>query len=61
VHPALLAKVGDAFPVEPVRTLDAIHLLTAVEFRIALPGLQMISLVRRVRENAAALRFTVLP
>lgn len=49
------------FPAEPVRTLDAIHLASALIGRGMVPGLLMLSLDRRVRENAAALGFDVLP
>jgi len=61
VQNKLLLQVGQAFPVEPVRTLDAIHLVTALALRPALPGLTVVSLDRRVRENAAVLGFRVLP
>ena len=61
MHSALLQQVGQAFPVEPVRTLDAIHLVTAMDMRGEIEDLRMISLDRRVRENATALGFTVLP
>lgn len=49
------------FPAEPVRTLDAIHLASALIGRGMVPGLLMLSLDRRVHENAAALGFDVLP
>jgi predicted nucleic acid-binding protein len=49
------ARAGTAFPVEPVRTLDAIHLATALRFTEAFPDLRLSSLDRRVADNAAAL------
>ena len=52
---AVLARAGRAFPVEPVRTLDAIHLATALEFATAFPELRVLSFDRRVRANAEAL------
>ncbi|MBT9588907.1 type II toxin-antitoxin system VapC family toxin [bacterium] len=61
VHANLIRQAGQAFPVEPVRTLDAIHLVSALDLRSALPDLQMISLDYRVRDNATALGFPVLP
>lgn len=49
------------FPVEPVRSLDALHLSSALEARSALPELQVLSLDQRVRDNAAMLGFEVVP
>jgi predicted nucleic acid-binding protein len=46
---------GRKFPVEPVRTLDAIHLSTALVFLRAFPGLSLLSYDRRILENARAL------
>jgi antitoxin (DNA-binding transcriptional repressor) of toxin-antitoxin stability system len=51
----VLARASRPFPVEPVRTLDAIHLATALEFAAAYPDLRMLSVDRRLRENAEAL------
>jgi predicted nucleic acid-binding protein len=49
------------FPGEPLRTLDAVHVASAVAARQALPGLSVLSLDQRVRESAAGLGFRVLP
>ncbi len=49
------------FPVEPVRSLDALHLSSALEVRSALPELRVLSLDQRVRDNATKLGFVVLP
>lgn len=51
----VLTRAGRAFPVEPVRTLDAIHLATALAFSEAFPELSILALDRRVSENAIAL------
>jgi predicted nucleic acid-binding protein len=51
----VLARAGRAFPVEPVRTLDAIHLATALEFAAAFPDLHVLTFDSRVRDNAEAL------
>jgi uncharacterized protein len=48
-----------AFPQEPVRTLDAIHLATAQLFAEALGALRVLSLDDRIRDNARALGMTV--
>jgi len=49
------------FPVEPVRTLDAVHLASALVARAAAPGLRLLTLDQRIRENAERLGFEVLP
>lgn len=51
----VLARAARPFPVEPVRTLDAIHLATALEFTRALPDLAILTLDRRIQDNACAL------
>ena len=56
-----VGQAGERFPVEPIRTLDALHVAAAVEAREAVPDLAVLSLDRRVRDNAAALGFEVLP
>ena len=43
------------FPIEPVRTPDAIHLATALLFVQAFPDLQVITFDQRIGENARAL------
>ena len=52
---SVLARAGSAFPIEPVRTLDAIHLATAMAFSEAYPELEMLTFDRRISENATAL------
>jgi predicted nucleic acid-binding protein len=49
------------FPLEPVRTLDALHLASALVARSVAPGLILLSLDQRVRENADRLGFRVVP
>lgn len=56
-----LERARVAFPSEPVRTLDAIHLAAAAEFRQALGPLTMLSLDERIRANAPALGLTPAP
>ena len=50
-----------AFPREPVRSLDAIHLSTALVARNLVTELQVLSLDERIRDNAAALGFDIAP
>ncbi len=49
------------FPSEPVRTLDALHIASALTARQLIPDLALLSLDKRVRENGSALGFDVLP
>ena len=49
------------FPAEPIRTLDAIHLATAVLARSLVPDLAVLSLDERVRRSAEQMGFRVLP
>ena len=51
----VLVRAASPFPAEPVRTLDAIHLATALAFVKALPELSLMSFDRRILENAEAL------
>jgi len=56
---AILARVGRPFPVEPIRTLDAVHLATA-ELLDERP--QLVTIVTRdtrVRDNARVLGYPV--
>lgn len=54
----VLTRAGRPFPVEPIRTLDAIHLATAEI--LATPQLvTILTRDHRVRDNAGALGFPV--
>lgn len=59
--PEVLERAGRPFPIEPVRTLDALHLASALAVRSEEPGVAMLSLDARVRQNAGALGFTLRP
>ena len=61
IDAAVLARVGRSFPVEPVRTLDAIHLATVLELRASEPRLAILSLDHRIRGNAERLGIGVVP
>jgi hypothetical protein len=54
-------RAGGRFPLEPVRTLDAIHLASMAVLRESLPDLVVLSTDARVRENSAQLGFEVRP
>jgi len=49
------------FPGEPIRTLDAIHLASALVARSVSAGLDLLSLDRRIRSSGKSLGFRVQP
>jgi predicted nucleic acid-binding protein len=57
----VLDRARRAFPSEPVRTLDAIHLSSALAARAAVPDVAILALDEAIRRNGTALGFTVLP
>ena len=61
VSEPVLAKVRQPFPREPVRTLDAIHLATALVHAAEVGAPIVLSVDRQIRANAQALGLTVAP
>lgn len=57
----VLERARRRFPHEPIRTLDSLHLASALTARHSISELALLSLDQRVRENGAALGFDVLP
>lgn len=57
----IVAAARGTFPREPVRTLDALHLASAIVLQQALGALDVLSFDERVRANAATLQMTVVP
>ncbi|MGH7266990.1 MAG: hypothetical protein ACREMB_19385, partial [Candidatus Rokuibacteriota bacterium] len=57
----VIARARRPFPREPVRTLDALHLATALAARIAVGGLALVSLDQRIRTAGRELGFELLP
>jgi len=55
------SRAEDAFPVESVRTLDAVHLATALLLRHVIPDLVVVNADARIRENASQLGFEIFP
>lgn len=55
------SRAEQAFPVEPVRTLDAVHLASALLLRHSVPELVVVSTDTRVRDNASQLGFEIVP
>jgi predicted nucleic acid-binding protein len=49
------------FPVEPVRSLDAIHLATILEWNDAVAPMTVASCDDRIRQNAVSLGYDVVP
>ena len=58
---AVLSRAGEPFPVEPVRSLDAIHLATALLYNRQAPLAGVLTSDERVRENADALGLLAPP
>lgn len=57
----ILDRAKRPFPDEPVRTLDAIHLASALVARSAVPDVALLTLDRRIREASVGLGFEVVP
>ena len=57
----VMARASGSFPSEPVRTLDALHIATALVFHEALGGVAIMSFDDRIRANAQALGMAVVP
>jgi len=51
VSQEIRTRAARAFPVEPVRTLDALHLATALEFGKVYPNLSVLTFDRRILAN----------
>jgi len=59
VTDAVLERVGRPFPVEPVRTLDAVHLATAEQLGEPPALVTIVTRDARVKDNAVALGYAV--
>lgn len=57
----IVDRARNPFPVEPVRTLDAIHLASALAARSAVPGVELLSLDDRIRRAGEQLGFRLQP
>jgi hypothetical protein len=57
----VLQRARLSFPKEPVRTMDAIHLASALIARSALQDLALLSVDHRVRLNGRRLGFKIIP
>ena len=61
IAPEIVERARQPFPGEPIRTLDAIHLASALVARSAVAGLELLSLDERIRRAAARLGVRVHP
>lgn len=61
IAPEIVDRARQRFPDDHIRTLDAIHLASALSTRARLGDIDLLTLDDRVRANASALGFRVLP
>jgi predicted nucleic acid-binding protein len=61
IGPEVVERARQPFPGDPVRTLDAIHLASALLARSAIAGLEMLSLDDRIRKSAQRLGLQLYP
>ena len=61
IDPEIVERARRPFPGEPMRTLDALHLASALVARSAVAGLTLLSLDHRIRGSGQGLGFEMLP
>ena len=59
--PTIIERAKQRFPNEPIRSLDALHVASALHARAAYPSLALLSLDHRVKKVAEDLGFDVQP
>ena len=59
--PEITERARRPFPAEPIRTLDAIHLASALASRSTVPGVEILSLDDRIRNAGEQLGFRLQP
>ena len=57
----MLERARRPFPLEPVRTLDAIHLATCLLAQSLVTDVRLLSLDNRIRGSARSLGISLLP
>ena len=57
----IVDRARQPFPAEPIRTLDAIHLASALAARAGVAGVELLSLDERVRRAGQQLGFRLQP
>ncbi len=61
LDPEILERARRPFPAQPLRTLDALHVASALVARRAVPQLALLSLDQRVRRCGRQLGFALQP
>lgn len=61
LSPEIVERARRPFPVEPVHTLDAIHLASALVVRSTIPTVELLSLDDRIRRAGEQLGFRLQP
>jgi len=61
ISAVIVDRARQPFPREPLRTLDALHLATALRVREFRTELRVLTFDRRIRSNAAALGLEAAP
>jgi predicted nucleic acid-binding protein len=61
IGPEIVDRARQPFPGDPIRTLDAIHLASALVAKSAVAGLELLSLDDRIRRTAVRLGLSVRP
>jgi predicted nucleic acid-binding protein len=58
IDEAIVERASELFPAEPVKSLDAIHLATAMEYQKVYPQVVMATVDKRIWENGELLGLT---
>ncbi len=61
IGPGIVDRARQPFPGDPIRTLDALHLASALAARSAVAGMELLSLDERIRTVAGRLGFRLQP
>ncbi len=61
VDQPVIERACTPFPADPIRSLDALHIATALILRDGVTTVAMLSLDRRMRDCATQLGFQILP
>jgi predicted nucleic acid-binding protein len=61
IGPEIVARARESYPDDRIRSLDAIHVATAITTRSSVGDLAFVTLDDRIRSNAHMLGFSVLP
>lgn len=61
VAPDVVTRARQLFPGEPIRTLDALHLASALVARAAIPDVELLTLDDRIRAAAARIGLPAVP